>query len=139
MAQTKTKEIRGPMSFSYGSAPIVVTPINESFVSFAVETKEGTRERSDGREANSTTGFKLTVEMTFDEVDEDDISAIVAKAGQALVITQLDKTVNDIITLTPEFMSGSVANMQTTIKAIVTVDAGGNIGNLWTTTTTDAE
>ena len=135
MAQDKTKEIRGPMQFKFGTVPITVTPINESFVSFAVETKEATRERSDGREANSTTGYKLTVEMTHDEVLETDIDLLLAKVNEPLVITQLDKVANNTYTFTPEHMVANVANMQTTIKALITVDAEGDIGDLWTTST----
>ena len=135
MAQDKTKEIRGPMSFDFGTIAIEVTPVNESFVSFAVETKESTRERSDGREANSVTGYKLTVEMTFDEVLEADIDLILAKVNEPLVITQLDKTANNTITFTPEHMVANVANMQTTIKALITVDAEGDIADLFSTST----
>jgi len=136
MAQDKTKEIRGPMSFGFGTVPITVTPVNESFVSFTIETKEASRERSDGREANSITGYKLTVEITYDEVLETDIDLLLAKVNEPLVITQLDKSANDIITFTPEHMTANVGTMQTTIKALITVDAEGGIGDLFTTTTT---
>jgi len=135
MALTYTKTFHGRMTAAIGTSAISITPLLKEGVRLSVESIESEVKLADGSGRTHMTGRKLVLEINFDEILDTDLDNIEAKKGENVVVTFLDKTTYNTLTISSDEILTRVGDNRSTVKVIKYGAADADMNDMFAITT----